>query len=97
MNYRVNISAQADKDLRAVYAYIAFSLTSPENAASQLSRLEERITGLDSMPKRYPLYKGDIRFTPVDNYLVFYTVDDDSATVSVLRVMYGGRDIENNI
>ena len=97
MIYSVNISAQADKDFRAIYEYIALTLMSPENANAQLSRLEERINNLDNLPKRFPKYKNDIRFMPVDNYLVFYTVDDNSKDVSVLRVMYGNRDIENTL
>ena len=97
MNYTVNISFQADNDIRAIYEYIQLSLLSPENANSQLSRFEKRIASLDNMPKRFPIYKNDIRYMPVDNYLVFYSVEDNSKTVSVLRVMYSKRDIEKNI
>ena len=97
MIYSVNISAQADKDIRAIYEYIALTLMSPENANAQLSRLEDRINKLDNLPKRFPKYKNEIRFMPVDNYLVFYTVDDVSKNVSVLRVMYGKRNIENTL
>lgn len=43
MIYSVNISAQADKDIRAIYEYIALTLMSSENANAQLSRLEDRI------------------------------------------------------
>ena len=94
MIYSVNISSQADKDIRAIYEYIALTLMSPENANAQLSRLEDRINKLDNLPKRFPKYKNEIRFMPVDNYLVFYTVDDVSKNVSILRVMYGKRNIE---
>ena len=97
MRYAVEVSSQAERDIRAIYAYISLSLLSPENADAQLARLEERIESLDTMPKRFPVYKKDIRRLPVDHYLVFYTVDDSCKTVSVLRVMYGGRDIENRI
>jgi toxin ParE1/3/4 len=95
--YSVNISAQADKDIRAIYEYIALTLMSPENANAQLSRLEDRINKLDNLPKRFPKYKNEIRFMPVDNYLVFYTVEDVSKNVSVLRVMYGKRNIEKTL
>jgi len=95
--YSVNISAQADKDIRAIYEYIALTLMSPENANAQLSRLEDRINKLDNLPKRFPKYKNEIRFMPVDNYLVFYTVDDVSKNVSILRVMYGKRNIEKTL
>lgn len=97
MIYSVNISAQADKDIRAIYEYIALTLMSPENANAQLSRLEDRINKLDNLPKRFPKYKNEIRFMPVDNYLVFYTVEDVSKNVSVLRVMYGKRNIEKTL
>jgi toxin ParE1/3/4 len=97
VNFTVNISSQADKDLRAIYEYIALCLLSPENASAQMSRLEEEIEKLSFMPKRFPIYKNDIRFMPVDNYLVFYSVNDASAVVSVLRIMYGKRDVKNNI
>ena len=70
MIYSVNISSQADKDIRAIYEYIALTLMSPENANAQLSRLEDRINKLDNLPKRFPKYKNEIRFMPVDNYLV---------------------------
>ncbi|WP_405356610.1 type II toxin-antitoxin system RelE/ParE family toxin [Ruminococcus sp.] len=57
MNYSVNISSQADKDIRAIYEYIALSLLSPENAEAVLSRLESKIENLDQLPKRFPVYK----------------------------------------
>lgn len=97
MIYSVNVSAQADKDIRVIYEYIALMLMSPENANAQLSRLEDRINKLDNLPKRFPKYKNEIRFMPVDNYLVFYTVDDVSKNVSILRVMYGKRNIKKTL
>ena len=31
---------------------------------------------------------------PVDNFIVFYIVDMNSMTVTVIRIVYGGRDIQ---
>ncbi len=36
-----------------------------------------------------------MRQEPVNNYLVFYLVDENRQTVSVVRVFYGGRNIED--
>ena len=36
--YNIQISEQAEKDLRGIYEYIAFELLSPDNAAAQLDR-----------------------------------------------------------
>ena len=38
-----------------------------------------------------------LRKMPVDNYYVFYRVDEDRATITILRIFYAGRDIENII
>ncbi len=57
------------------------------------------VRSLESMPERNPLYKEEpwnsqgVRFVPVRNYLVFYTVNEETDTVSVARIMYGARDI----
>jgi toxin ParE1/3/4 len=41
-------------------------------------------------------FKG-LRVLPVDNYLVFYLPDESNNIVSVIRIMYGGRDIEKHL
>ena len=103
MTYEVIISSQAEEDLRGIYAYIAFELRSPQNAAGQLDRLEKNILSLYTMPNRYraydrePWHSRGLRVLPVDNFVVLYIPDEDRRTVTVVRVMYGGRDIENQL
>ena len=46
MKYEVEVSEQADRDLREIFEYIAFELQSRENAIGQLDRLEEQILSL---------------------------------------------------
>ena len=46
MIYEVEVSEQADSDLRGIFEYIAFELQSPENEIGQLDRLEEQILSL---------------------------------------------------
>ncbi len=41
MNYEIEVTEQAESDLRGIFEYIAFSLQSLQNAASQLDRLEK--------------------------------------------------------
>ena len=102
MIYEVELSEQADSDLRGIFEYIAFELQSPENASGQLDRLEEQILSLDTMPERYRKYKKEpwksrgLRVLPVDNYVVLYIPDSDKK-VTILRVMYAGRDIDNQL
>ena len=81
MIYEVEVSEQADSDLRGIFEYIAFELQSPENAIGQLDRLEEQILSLDAMPKRYRKYEKEpwksreLHILSVDNYVVLYIPD----------------------
>lgn len=96
MIYEVQVSEQADSDLRGIFEYIAFELQSPENASRQLDHLEEQILSLDTMPQRYRQYEKEpwktrgLRILPVDNYVVLYIPDSDKKVVTILRVMYTG-------
>lgn len=100
MIYTVEITEQADHDLRAIFEYIAYQLCSMENAVSQLSRLEENIDSLSYMPERCrrygkePWYSRGLRVMPVDNYIVFYLPNLERGVVTIIRVLYGGRDID---
>ena len=103
MIYEVELSEQADSDLRGIFEYIAFELQSSQNASGQLDRLEEQILSLDTMPERYrkdenePWNSRGLRVLPVDNYVVLYIPDSDKKVVTILRVMYTGRDIDNQL
>ena len=103
MSYSVKITAEADNDLRSIYEYIAFELKSSENAIRQFDRLEQSILKLNEMPERYKLYENEpwkskgLRMMPVDNFIVFYIPDNEKNTVTVIRVMYGGRNIEKQL
>lgn len=103
MMFDVQISEQADNDLRGIFEYIAFELLAPENAAGQLDRLEEAISKLDHMPEKFRRYEREpwrsrgLRVFPVDNYLVFYIPNMETKIVTVIRVMYGGRDVDKEL
>lgn len=100
MIFEIEISEQAGADLRGIFEYIAFELQSMQNAKGQLERLEEIIMGLEQLPERYrqydqePWFSQGLRIMPVDNYCVFYTPDAQKSIVTIIRVIYGGRDIE---
>ena len=103
MIYEIEVSEQADSDLRGIFEYIAFELQAPENASGQLERLEEQILSLDTIPERYRKYEKEpwetrgLRVLPVDNYVILYIPDSDKKVVTILRVMYAGRNIDNQL
>ena len=103
MMYRVEVTEQAETDLRGIYEYIASELLAPENAAKQLDRLETHITGLSEFPEKFRKYDKKpwngrgLRVMPVDNYLVFYIPQEKMELVTVIRVMYAGRDVDEQL
>lgn len=101
--WKVAYTEQAENDLRGIYEYIAFSLLEPEIAKRQAKRIMEAAAKLNEMPFRYRLYEKEpwhtqgLRVLPVDNYLVFYLPVEDKETVVIIRIMYGGRNIEEQL
>ena len=100
MIFEIEISAQAEADLCSMYEYIACELQSPQNAGGQLDRLEKNIMKLSQIPERFrqydkePWHSRGLRIMPVNNYCVLYIPDAEKAVVTIIRIMYGGRDIE---
>ena len=103
MTYTVNLTRQAQHDMKTIYEYIALTLMEPEIAEKQYTRIEKAIDGLDKMPERFRQYEKepwksrDLRVMPVDNFLAFYVVDNTNCVVTVIRIMYGARNIEKEL
>ena len=103
MNYTIDISLQAKADLRNIYSYIAYELLSPQTAANQIDRLEENIFGLEVMPFRFKRYDEEpwksrgLHVMPVDKYVVLYIPNNKEAIVTILRVMYSGRNLAKQL
>ena len=100
MTYDIHIAAEAKTDLRSIYRYIAFELNSAKNASGQIKRLEKAIKSLNKMPERYRVYDQEpwksqnLRILSVDKYLIFYIPNNDKRIVTIMRIMYGARDID---
>ena len=100
MSWDVHVSEQAENDLRAIFSYIAFELTSVKNASDQLDRLEAGISALDQFPFRYrrfevaPWDQRGTRYFSIDNYCVFYIPMEEEGIVEIVRVLYAGRDLD---
>ena len=101
--YRVTYAPEALDDLRDIYAYIAFELEAPDAAKGQVSRIRGQARALDILPKRYevvdwePWQSMGMHRVSVDKFIIYYTVDDEAGTVTVIRIFYGGRDVKGSI
>ena len=99
--YSIIYSPEARDDLKDIYSYIAFDLLVPGIAEGQVNRIRKTIRSLDFMPSRFSIVDWEpwksmgMHKILVDNFVVFYTVDDNQMEVSILRILYAGRDIES--
>lgn len=103
MKFEVELSEKADEDLRNIFLYIAIDLGVPETAEKQIERLWNAMRSLDELPERYRRYEEEpwhsrgMRVLPVDNYVVLYIPDLEEKMVRIVRVMYSGRDISEQL
>jgi len=99
--YKIELAMKAKKDMREIHAYIANNLKEPNIADKLLDKIETEILSLNTMPLRHgierdeQLKRRNLRKLIVENYLVFYTVHEKTATVFIVRVLYARRDWMN--
>ncbi|MBQ7296271.1 MAG: type II toxin-antitoxin system RelE/ParE family toxin [Clostridia bacterium] len=103
MIWKIVYTQKAKQDLDDVYYYIANVLCEPGIAKTYISNIMKEICGLNQLPMRYRIYDDEpwksigLRVMPVKNYLVFYLPIDEDKTVNIVRIMYAGRDISNQL
>lgn len=103
MKWTVNYTNAAEQDLISIYDYIATTLCAVDTAKNLVRQIMNEIASLDEMPNRYAKYDKEpwvsrgLRFFSVKNYVIFYLPNEESKTVSIIRIMYGGRDIEKQL
>ena len=101
-SFSVIYSPEAVNDLREIYTYIAYKLLVPKTAEGQINRIRDIIRSLDFMPLRYPIVDWEpwknieMHKLPIDNFIVFYIVSNEKHLVTIVRILYGGRDIKNS-
>lgn len=98
MNYFIDVASAARRDLADAFDYIDLTLRNPRAADKLVVVAWQKFRSLDTFPQRFPLVKDamlsglGIRFLPIENYLAFYTIDNSSQTVHILRFLYGHSD-----
>lgn len=103
MNWKVEITDRARRDLRNILDYIMYELREPQTTINLMRRITEEILSLDQMPFRYRIYEEEpwksqgLRYFSVKNYLIFYYPEESSRAVYVVRVVYGGRDVSRQL
>lgn len=99
--YKIQFSKDARKDLIEIYSYIKYNLQEPEIANKLIKRIREEVYKLKDNPTIYAIIddeiikKLEIRKIRVNNYIVFYKVEENNNIVQIVRIMYAKRNWTN--
>ena len=100
MNWTVEYSREARKNLNDIFEHIAYSLKELEIARKQLRKIVKIVNSLDFMPYRHPIYIYEPFFSikicsiAVGKYIVFYIPMLEDSIVKIVGITYGGRNME---
>ena len=103
MTWNIQYTKTAENDLNDIYDHIAYELLEPGIAEKQINRIMDTADSLDFMPLRHrlcdyePWRSMGWHCVPVDNYIIFYFPNESDNIVSIMRIMYGGRDLEKHL
>lgn len=98
MHYEVKLTTQAIGQIKETVRYISKILLEPEIARKWTDTLQLAISKLDSMPSRFPLTEEEpwrtkgIHKMPVQNFLIYYLIDEDRHIVWISAVIYERRE-----
>ncbi len=98
--YKTEYLPIALRDMVEIAKYISFELSNPMAADRLLEEMIEAGNKLAEFPYSYPAYipirpvKHEYRKLLVQNYILFYWVDEEKKLVTISRVVYAKMDYE---
>lgn len=90
----LHITFTAEHDIMRAVDYIEFVLKNPQAADNLLDAVTKQIGTLSDFPQKFHivddpvLASWEIRFVIINNYLAFYTINEEKKTVTVVRFLY---------
>ena len=94
-NYYVDLAPKAQRDIDEILNYIAIDLCAPAAALNLNAKILKQIEQLEAFPLCGEVYiseiplKHEYRRLVVYKYLIFYTVNEQTETVTIMHVIYG--------
>ena len=101
--YKVEFLPSALRDMTQIVQYIAGHLQNRSAAFSLAEAFTDAAQRIAQFPYMYAVYvplrplKTEYRKCVVRHYLMFYTVDETKKTVTIARVLYGKRDLDDDL
>ena len=92
--FRIKYAPAFRADVLNVVSYLE---DYPQKAIRIFEKIDRKLLLLPQMPEMYPVYEDFpyFRKITVEDYLVFYTVNDKDSLIEIHRLIYGGMDIKS--
>ena len=103
MKWNVEYTEDAERDFDGIYEYFSGVRLETAAAVKLLRDLKQAADSLEFMPLRCPNYPNEpwksrgLRVLHKHKYAIVYLPDETTKTVSVVRVVYGGRDVDTEL
>ena len=100
MNYKVQFTELAKKDIDEITDYISIKLCNQTAAEKFLNKIIDTISILEENPKLYSEFNSErlrlkgYRRMFIDNYVFPYLINEFDHTIIISRVIYAKRDYE---
>ncbi|MBQ8725734.1 MAG: type II toxin-antitoxin system RelE/ParE family toxin [Clostridia bacterium] len=100
--YKIVFLPSAEKELNAICEHVSLVLCAPTASNNFLIKLTECVENLVDFPftgkkVEAPNLEFEFRRVLVDNYFVFYVVNEKLKTVTIMHVIYAKSDYLKNL
>ena len=98
MDYKVKLTDHAVAQLQEAVIYISKVLQASTVAKHWAARVKKELASLSTMPARYPLTEEEpwhtegVHKMSVENFLVYYWIDEAKKIVWITAIVYARRD-----
>jgi addiction module RelE/StbE family toxin len=95
MVYNLSVMPIAYEDMDNIYSYISETLCAPLAAKNLLKKLIAEMNKLKTFPclgeiqPQTDSLRYEYRRLIVENYIVFYIVEEEEKRVNIMRILYG--------
>lgn len=102
-HYTIKITKEARDDLKKIKEYLIYNLQELETVKNVIKKIKESIKSLSDYPKRFPIINDayfsirNLRKYNVNNYIIFYFVEERKMIVHIIRIIYAKTNWMKNI
>ena len=77
----------------------AYLVDYPQKAKRIFEKMDKKLNNLIDHPELYPIYENfpEFRKIVIEDYLVFYTINENDDLIEIHRLIYGKMDIPNQL